>query len=274
MAQVSGQLQSAGSLVVNGKFVSAPGGAPALVFSTQPKPFNQNTIVKGHFPAASGEVAIPEKEANDENLHVGQQVGLTTLGGVQRVTIRASSTSAATCPRSEARPSCRPPSPTRRSGTTASGRPPRSRCGPTRGSRPRAQAAHHRHGAGLGEGADRRRGRRGADRPDRGWHQLVLHPGPPGIRRCRRARGRVRHLQHLLDHGRPAHEGVRDAAHHRGHAAADPAQRAGRGACGRAHRVRHRHRRGCRLREAARGAVRRGRVRAAAGGRDHPPAHR
>ena len=87
VAQVSGQIQAAGSLVVNGKFVSAQGGAPALVFSTQPKPFNQNTIVKGHFPAASGEVAIPEKEANDENLHVGQQVGLTTLEGVQRVTI-------------------------------------------------------------------------------------------------------------------------------------------------------------------------------------------
>ena len=87
LAQVSGQIQAAGSLVVNGKFVSAQGGAPALVFSTQPKPFNQNTIVKGRFPTARGEVAIPEKEANDENLHVGQQVGLTTLEGVQRVTI-------------------------------------------------------------------------------------------------------------------------------------------------------------------------------------------
>ena len=87
VAQVSGQIQAAGSLVVKGDFVSAQGGAPSLVFSNQPKPFNQDTIVDGHFPAAHGEVAIPEKEANDNELHVGQQVGLTTLEGVQRVTI-------------------------------------------------------------------------------------------------------------------------------------------------------------------------------------------
>ncbi len=36
-----------------------------------------------------------------------------------------------------------------------------------------------------------------------------------GVRRSGGARRRVHHLQHLLDHGRPAHARVRDAAHHR-----------------------------------------------------------
>jgi putative ABC transport system permease protein len=87
VAKVSGQIQAAGSLVVNGEFVNAQGGAPTLVISTQPKPFNQDTIVDGHFPVAPGEVAIPQKEADDHNLHVGQHVELTTLEGVQPVTI-------------------------------------------------------------------------------------------------------------------------------------------------------------------------------------------
>jgi putative ABC transport system permease protein len=87
VAQASGQIQAAESLVVKGKFVAANGGAPSLVVSDQPKPFNQNEIVAGHFPSAHGQVAIPKKEADDNDLHVGQQVGLTTLEGVQRVTI-------------------------------------------------------------------------------------------------------------------------------------------------------------------------------------------
>ena len=85
--QAVGQIQGAGSLVVDGKFLSATGGAPNLVVSTLPRPFNQNTLVAGHFPSGNEQVAIDQKLADDHDLHVGQQVGLTTLEGVQPVTI-------------------------------------------------------------------------------------------------------------------------------------------------------------------------------------------
>jgi putative ABC transport system permease protein len=87
VAKAEGQIQGAGSLVVNGKFVASQGGAPNLVVSTLPKPFNQNTLVDGHYPEASGQVALIQQLADDHHLHVGQHVGLTTLQGVQPVTI-------------------------------------------------------------------------------------------------------------------------------------------------------------------------------------------
>src|SRR6185437_15830614 len=71
VAKAEGQIQGIGSLVV----------------STLPKPFNQNTLVEGHYPEASGQVALIQQLADDHNLHVGQHVGLTTLQGVQPVTI-------------------------------------------------------------------------------------------------------------------------------------------------------------------------------------------
>ncbi len=87
VAKADGQIQASGSLVVNGKFVKSTGGAPNLVVSTLPKPFNQNTLVAGHYPEGHGQVALISQLATDHHLHVGQHVGLTTLKGVQPVTI-------------------------------------------------------------------------------------------------------------------------------------------------------------------------------------------
>ena len=53
------------------------------------------------------------------------------------------------------------------------------------------------------------------------------------VRRRRAPRRRVHHLQHLLDHGRAAHAGVRDAALARSHPPPGPRRRRGRGAPGR-----------------------------------------
>ena len=53
-------------------------------------------------------------------------------------------------------------------------------------------------------------GRRGGGRGQRVHVHLPLLP--PRLRRHRALRGRVRHLQHVLDHRRPAHARVRDAA--------------------------------------------------------------
>jgi putative ABC transport system permease protein len=87
VAKADGQIQASGSLVVHGKYLTSQGGAPNLVVSTLPKPFNQNTLVAGHYPNAHGQVALIQQTATDHHLHVGQHVGLTTLGGVQPVTI-------------------------------------------------------------------------------------------------------------------------------------------------------------------------------------------
>ena len=87
VAKAEGQIQGSGSLVVNGKYVKSTGGAPNLVVSTLPKPFNQNTLVAGHYPEGHGQVALISQLATDHHLHVGQHVGLTTLKGVQPVTI-------------------------------------------------------------------------------------------------------------------------------------------------------------------------------------------
>ena len=87
VATALGQIQASGSLVIHGKYLQAQGGAPNLVVSTLPKPFNQDTLVSGHYPDGHGQVALIEQTATDHHLHVGQHVGLTTLAGVQPVTI-------------------------------------------------------------------------------------------------------------------------------------------------------------------------------------------
>ena len=87
VAKADGQIQALGSLVLNGKYVTSQGGAPNLVVSSLPKPFNQNTLVAGHYPEAHGQVALIQQLADDHHLHVGQQVQLTTLVGEQPVTI-------------------------------------------------------------------------------------------------------------------------------------------------------------------------------------------
>jgi putative ABC transport system permease protein len=85
--QALGQIQAQGSLIVDGKYLGSVGGAPNLVISALPKPFDQNTFVAGHPPEGHGQVALIEKLASDHDLHVGQQVQLTTLRGAQPVTI-------------------------------------------------------------------------------------------------------------------------------------------------------------------------------------------
>jgi putative ABC transport system permease protein len=87
VAKADGQIQASGSLVIHGKYLNSQGGAPNLVVSTLPRPFNTNTLVAGHYPDAHGEVALIQQTATDHHLHVGQHVQLTTLTGVQPVTI-------------------------------------------------------------------------------------------------------------------------------------------------------------------------------------------
>src|SRR5262249_32292988 len=57
----------------NGKRVNA-GGAPALMFSSTPKPFDPFTYVAGRPPADAGEVAIDKNTADKKHFKVGDTV--------------------------------------------------------------------------------------------------------------------------------------------------------------------------------------------------------
>ena len=85
VARAQGQLEESGSLVLGGKRVGSA-YAPGIVMSDLAAPFNPLRYRTGRPPRA-GEVSINAKLAADEGLRAGQQVGVATRTGVQRVRI-------------------------------------------------------------------------------------------------------------------------------------------------------------------------------------------
>jgi putative ABC transport system permease protein len=57
----------------NGKRLNK-GGAPALMFSSSPEPFNPLTYVQGHAPASANEVTLDQHTADDHGFKIGQTV--------------------------------------------------------------------------------------------------------------------------------------------------------------------------------------------------------
>ena len=86
VARVAGQLWEGGALVVNGERIASD-FAPSAVMSTLGEPFEPTTPIAGRHPTRPGEVGVVSKTAEDENLRVGQRVGLATRTGVEPVTI-------------------------------------------------------------------------------------------------------------------------------------------------------------------------------------------
>ena len=86
VAKAIGTVGASGAVVLHGKTVKT-GGAPTLVFSTEPPPFSQSVYVAGARPTREGTVGINTKLATDKHLHVGDTIGLATEHGVQQVTI-------------------------------------------------------------------------------------------------------------------------------------------------------------------------------------------
>lgn len=84
--KAAGELQAFGALVVDGKAIATT-GAPSLVFSTTPEPFDATSPAEGRDPSASGEIAVSRDLANQHGIGVGDRVGLETAHGTKPVRV-------------------------------------------------------------------------------------------------------------------------------------------------------------------------------------------
>jgi putative ABC transport system permease protein len=82
----AGQRQAYGSLVVDGKEIKTT-GAPSLVFSTEPEPFDPTEVVDGRDPVNPGEIAVSKDQADHHGIDVGDRVQLETSHGAKAVTV-------------------------------------------------------------------------------------------------------------------------------------------------------------------------------------------
>ena len=241
----------------------AGGGPPQIAGSVEPEPFNPFTWVEGAAPSTPDEVGIDSITAEEEGYEVGQKITISgargakeyTLSGIGRfgsgVPLGGASFALFTLPEAQAI--------TGKVGEldnidvqAADGV-----SADELSSRINAVPSRRRRGE------DRRRGRR----PAVGRHQGRLQlPDdlPARLRRDLGLRRRVPDLQHVLDHGRPADPGVRDAADARRLLAPGPGDRLRRGADARDHRLDPRDRRRARIRRARHRRVQGDGLRAAA----------
>ncbi|HEX9416065.1 MAG TPA: ABC transporter permease [Gaiellaceae bacterium] len=70
----------------SGKTIGSGGGAPNLAYGIDPglRKLNPLTLVQGHWPSGSGEVAIDKATAAKKGFAVGDQIGIETHSGVHR----------------------------------------------------------------------------------------------------------------------------------------------------------------------------------------------
>jgi putative ABC transport system permease protein len=91
VAAATGEIDALGSLVVfeNGKAksIGSTGGAPPLVFSSEPPRFDPATYTSGHRPTKTGEIALLDDTADKADAKVGTTVGLVTLDGLKRLKV-------------------------------------------------------------------------------------------------------------------------------------------------------------------------------------------
>ncbi len=81
-----GSGQAYGALVVDGGEISQF-GAPNLVFSSSPEPFDPTSPAEGRDPSAPGEIAVSRDLADRNDIDVGDRVALETAHGTQPVTV-------------------------------------------------------------------------------------------------------------------------------------------------------------------------------------------
>ena len=209
------------------------GNMPSFGFGVDPSQerFNPLGSRRARWASGSGEVVVDAATASGNDIAVGDAVRIVADGPVREFTVTGIARFGDVRPprRRDHRRLRRPHGPRGARQDRLRRHPGRGRAGDLR----RRAGPPHR-----GRPAPRRRAgdRRGAGRPRqggglRGDHVHPRHPA--GLRRHRPVRGRLRDLQHPLDHGGPALARARHAAHPRRIA---PAGAAVGGRRGRRHR--------------------------------------
>ncbi len=87
VGRAEGQVIGTGSLVVDGKHVEPNANAPVIVASVMSDPFNPTRAVEGRQPRRPGEISLLKENAEDEDIRLGQRIGLATRTGVKPVTV-------------------------------------------------------------------------------------------------------------------------------------------------------------------------------------------
>ena len=215
------------------------GGAPSFGFGIDPAEpqFNPLKLVEGRWPTAPDEVVIDAATADEQGYKIGDTVKIATLKPVAGVQARRASLSTASVSRSGRATFAVFTIPTAQRLLDA-GRSVRRHLGRREGRRHAGSSSSSEIQPILP--ATRRQcepatSRRPRTQRDRRVHEV--HPVLPArVRRHRAVRRRFRHLQHAVDHGRPADARVRHAENDRRVAPPDAA-------VGHPRSVRHRLRR-------------------------------
>ena len=229
-SRCDGVEKAAGGIFSTGRFVDAKGDplsnsfAPEFISSVAPKPFETLTYLDGaarrerdteasHRPVdrrprgpRAGRHAADRRRGRGQGLRIiGDPAAGRHLFG--RVGHRAADPAGG-------------PAPDRQGGRVRR----HLRQGGGRGDAAQLLPAHRRGAARAPHGGDGQSGGRAPVPGHQGRPQLPSHRAAR-VRRRGAAGGQLPDLQHLLDHGRPAHPRVRNAAHARRHARADPPRR-------------------------------------------------
>ena len=239
-----------------------PSGAPTLAFSAVSERFDAFEYDGPRSPRPTARSPCPQTAAEDAGVQVGDRIrvqGTQTIRAYEMVGTHHVRRGGLDGRRGVHRPHAAGGPGTRRRARQGHRH---RRAGRARGHAGRAQAAHQRAGR-SGRARAHRRGGLPA-----GVQGPVADPRLPDARAARlrpdrAARRRLRHLQHLHDHRRPAHARVRDAAHDRRVAPAGAVGGRARGAADRARGLRARPVRRDRARAAPGWPARHGRVRPA-----------
>jgi putative ABC transport system permease protein len=82
VAAAAGAIEDEANLVKDGETIESPGGAPSLALGIDPREerFNPLSLTAGDWPSAADEIAIDAATADDEELGVGDTVGVAARG--------------------------------------------------------------------------------------------------------------------------------------------------------------------------------------------------
>ena len=86
VAAAAGQPVAFGKLVVDGEAVETF-GAPALVFGASSEQFDPLSYIEGARPSSFGEVSVLEQTAENEDIDLGERIGIGTRTGIRHATV-------------------------------------------------------------------------------------------------------------------------------------------------------------------------------------------